>query len=93
MARITPLLIAVVSSFLSAVAFIGEFIADVTRQDYPPGLFDQATSLDADQVQRTGRMEVADSGSAAGAMFSERAHDHRLFIGDGFTYCGAALPI
>lgn len=94
MARISRLLIVVVSSFLSTLAFVGECIADVVSWDYPPGLFDPATGLDADQLQRVARMRVDESGGSAGAMFTERARDHERFIGGGFTNMGrAALPI
>jgi len=94
MDRIASLLFSVISLFFSAAAALGAVVADLVSWDYPPGIFDPATGFDADQLQRVAKMQVDDSGAAAGAMFSERAHNHQLFIGDGFTNMGrAALPI
>lgn len=92
MARITRLLSIVVCSFLSAMAFVGDLLAEVARADMPP-LLDPRGSSHADQLLRTSKAEMADT-SPSGAMFSERVRDHERFIGDGFTNLGhSALPI
>lgn len=96
MAHISRLLPMLVLAWTSLAATAAQLWAQVVF-DFEhavaavPPIFDTDAALFAEDMV-SGR--PAGSGdAAAGAMFSERSRSHALFIGDGFTVAGRALPI
>lgn len=90
--RLLPMLVLAWTSFAATAAQIwGQVLFDVehTVAEVPP-IFDTDAALFAEDMVN-GRPDGG--GSMAGAMFSERSRSHALFIGDGFTLAGRALPI